>query len=186
MRGKHQPEQVPDYQTGADIPQAARGSMLYGDPQAQLATQRQDAAQHVDTTTKPPEPQITVVRAAANERWNPMMIAIPAGVAVEIIGRDDDRETFDVTNQSKAITGFTALLFLFADEQTARSFADDSAAIQAQALANGIRMNVLPDGAGRTFTHTASMWAVAYAVGGGANGVAVLDVSAERRSRYRR
>lgn len=182
-RSKH-PEQIPDYTIGADVPEAARGSLLYGDPQAQLATQRQESAAHPDTTVKPStEPGITVVRNAANERWIPMMIAIPAGVAVEIIGRDEDRETFDVTNQSKAVTGATALLFLFADEQTAKSFADDSAAVQANALANGIRMNILPDGAGRTFTHTASVWAVAYGVGGG---VAVIDVSAERRSRYRR
>jgi hypothetical protein len=180
------PRQVPEYETMGEIPAAASGIMLHGDPMTSLATGRQDdaaaVAQHSRILGAVPDAPV-IVRTAANEEWTPLMLAIPAGVAVEIIGRDEDRETFDVTNQSKAVTGTTALLFLFREQREAESFADDSAAVQANRLAQGVRMIVLPDGAGRTFTHTASMWAVAYGVVGG---VAVLDVSAERRNRYRR
>lgn len=177
----------------ADIPPVATGLMLHGDPMTQLAEKRHDAApvaRSLAGTVPAPlradhhDPSIPVViRHASNDEWIPLMLAIPLGKAVEILGRDEQRETVDVTNQTMAITGQTALLFLFGDEQQAQNFADDPAANQAQRLNQGIRMAILPDGAGRTFTHTASVWAVAY---GAAGGIAILDVSSERKSRYRR
>lgn len=178
-----------------DVPAAATGTMLHGDPMTQLGERRTDSAPvarqsggAVPAPLPVHDPGIPVViRHAANELWEPLMLAIPLGKAVEILGRDDQRETVDVTNQTKQITGQTALLFLFGDEQQAQNFADDHATNQAQRLKQGIRMAILPDGAGRTFTHTASVWAVAYDPDGGApNGIAILDVSSERKSRYRR
>lgn len=182
-----EPEPIP-----TDVPLAASGVMLHGDPMTQLGAKHRDAAPVARTQGgvvpaplhPPHDPSVPVViRHASNDEWIPLMLAIPLGKAVEILGRDEQRETVDVTNQTMAITGQTALLFLFGDEQQATNFADDPAANQAARLNQGIRMAILPDGAGRTFTHTASVWAVAY---GAAGGIAILDVSSERKSRYRR
>lgn len=186
------PRQVEDPTPETEVQPVATGTMLHGDPMTQLARQHQQAAPAARTTApgttpaplQPHDPSIPVViRHASNDEWIPLMLAIPLGRAVEILGRDEQREAVDVTNQSFAITGQTALLFLFGDEQQAQNFADDPAAAQAARLNQGIRMAILPDGAGRTFTHTASVWAVAY---GAAGGIAILDVSVERKSRYRR
>jgi hypothetical protein len=174
------------------LPPVATGVMLHGDPMV-AASQRQAVPTAKTHGGGVPaaligEPGVPVViRHASNDEWVPLMLAIPLGKAVEILGRDEQRETVDITNQTMAITGQTALLFLFGDEQQAQNFADDPAANQAARLGQGVRMAILPDGAGRTFTHTASVWAVAYDPGGGApGGIAILDVSAERKSRYRR
>lgn len=177
-----------------DVPAAASGTMLHGDPMTQLGGQRTAAAPVAragGTTTQQIEqldPAVPVViRYASNDEWIPLMLAVPLGKAVEILGRDAQRDSVDITNQTKAITGQTAMLFLFGDEQQAQNFADDPAASQANRLKQGLRMAILPDGAGRTFTHTASVWAVAYDPDGGApGGIAILDVSAERKTRYRR
>ncbi|HUX68893.1 MAG TPA: hypothetical protein VMV41_00115 [Cellulomonadaceae bacterium] len=179
-------------ETAADIPPAASGHMLHGDPMTQLGEHNRHVAAVPEAhqppvhnpVLLPPDPSIPVdIRHASNDQWVPLMLAIPLGKAVEILGRDEQRETVDVTNQTLAITGQTALLFLFADEQRATDFANDSTTVQAARLNQGIRMTILPDGSGRTFTHTASVWAVAY---GAAGGIAILDVSTERKARYRR
>lgn len=178
----HRPTQVIDDDGNPDVPSAATGHMLHGDPMAQLATTTADHARHAPGPYAAPGPEYAplVTESRRSSGWQPRLIAFAAGVAVELLGRDDCRDRADIVNQSSAVTGSTnpALVFLFSDEQQARNFADDSAAQQSAWLARGLRTVVLPDGAARTLKHTAPVWAVAY----GSTDLAVVDVSAERRS----
>src|SRR3954452_25116043 len=106
------PRQVEEPESDG-IPPVATGVMLHGDPMTQLGEQRHQAAPVArsasgavpDPLHPHPHPSIPVViRHASNDEWIPLMLAIPLGRAVEILGRDEQRETVDVTNQTMAIT----------------------------------------------------------------------------------
>ena len=172
------PKQLPDYQTEGDTPSAAAGRHLLADPLVTMSNEREQLGREaaIKHNTPEPPPPITAVRQTANEVWEPLLIALPTLTAVELLGRDRNRETVDIANQSLLISGVTAVLYLFGTQREAESFC--VLANRSQALTHGIRCLALPEGTGRTFTHNAPVWAVATSAGA----FAVVDVSVERKS----
>ena len=116
-----------------------------------------------------------IVRAkvTAPDEWTPETFILSPGVPVQILGRDDQRETADVTNQTNLenTSGTGQAVYLFRNEGDARNF------VNADPVPNQGRFAVLPDGAGREMKHTASVWAV---IPRSAAHDAVIDVTAER------
>lgn len=138
-----------------------------------------ELAQRIPPVAPAPIPELT--RPIGNDEWEPVYFDVPVGEVVEIVGRDELRDTFDITNQSGALLGLPCAVFLFRRETDARKMANTPAVTRAQLVRSNLRGVSLPDGAGRTLTHTAPVFAVAVDTLGNGATDAIVDVSVERR-----
>lgn len=184
MLTPHAHETPPDYEAGGAQPSKEHGGHL-ADRRVEQSQRTADAADAAELLRHlppaEPPPVIELTRPVGNDEWEPIFMSIPLGQAVEVLGRDELRDTFDVTNQSAALLGKACSVFLFRRETDAQKLANATAAQRAQVLRSTLRAIALPDGAGRTMTHTAPVYAVAVDTAGSGATDALLDVSPERR-----
>lgn len=164
-----------DYDTHGSQPGPHQSGML-AESQAHLdAIDRGQRAKETALTEPVQVTPIPIVKAkvAAPDEWTPETFILSPGVVVQILGRDDQRETADVTNQTNLenTSGTGQAVYLFRNEGDARNF------VNTDPVPNQGRFAILPDGAGREMKHTASVWAV---IPANAAHDAVIDVTAER------
>lgn len=138
------------------------------------AKRRHHAAPH----TVSPQPLATegqAVKLTGLPLWQPEAMPVPTDEAVQILSRDPQRESVAITNQSKAVTGTEAVIFIFRSQREAESFRQNR-----QRVIDGrqsFKGNVIPDGASRTCDHTEAVWAVAVSTG---DDVGFIDLSPSR------
>jgi hypothetical protein len=166
----HQPGEgrlLPDERVTAAIGRHERSQTLAADKEADRPA-----------VTTPTGPVVQTIHVG-NRGWRPETKIVPVGEVSEIVGREPYRDTFDVTNQTSAITADltgTAVpcnVWLFENRDQAERFKNSGLTLAE------FRGCALPDGAGRTLTHTAPMFAVAVAPSGSAATYAIIDLSIE-------
>lgn len=188
LKPPHAGAAVADYVPGGSQPGKEHGGHL-GDRRIEQAEATREAAQAAETLRHLPTPEaappVGLTRPVGNDEWEPAFLSVPVGQVVEILNRDQLRDTVDVTNQSSALLGTACTVFLFRREPDAQKMANATATQRLQMLHGVIRAVSLPDGAGRTLQHTAPMFAVAVDTAATGATEALVDVSSERRTQPR-
>jgi hypothetical protein len=180
----HGPKAEPDYVAVGEQPATGVGQRMAADARAasstELAAQAAQAANLHEVNTRPEPPTVRQVRVG-NEEWAAETFVMRPGEVVEIVGREGTRDTFDIVNQSSALndTATEVTIALCRERRDADRLANGQ-----QPFKSTGRHVYLPDGASRTLTHTAPMYAVADP-GAAAAAFAFIDVSIEYGERYR-
>lgn len=188
LKPPHAGAAVPDYVPGGGQPGKEHGGHL-ADRRIEQADRTRDASDAAEVLRHVPQPEpaqpVGLTRPVGNNEWEPAFYSVPVGQVIEIVNRDELRDTFDVTNQSAALLGKGCTVFLFRREPDAQKMANATATQRLQMLHGVIRAVTLPDGAGRTLQHTAPVFAVAVDTAATGATEALVDVSSERRSQPR-